>query len=61
MENSRGTWWTTVHGVTELDTTEQLTPSERSVVLVVERPLPWELNVILYPVPTHLSYLLPVP
>ena len=45
----------------ELDTTEQLTPSERSVVLIVEHPLPWELNVILYPVPTHLSCLPPVP
>ena len=27
LENfmNRGTWWTTVHGVAELDTTEQLT------------------------------------
>ena len=29
LENSmdRGTWWTTIHGVTESDTTEQLTLS----------------------------------
>ena len=24
----RGAWWATVHGVAELDTTEQLTPSQ---------------------------------
>ena len=34
LENpvDRGAWWTTVHGVTELDTTEQLSMHTYSVI-----------------------------
>ena len=48
-------------GHTELDTAEQLAQSEPSVVLVTEHSPPWDLRVTLYPVPTHMSCLPPVP
>ena len=47
-------------GHKELDTAEQLTQSERSVVLI-ERLPPWDLRIMLYPVPAHMSCLPPVP
>ena len=36
----RGPWWATVHGIAELDTTEQLTLSTH--FLIATQGLPWQ-------------------